>query len=336
MEPEKIKTSIKVDIIRPTPKIISVVIPVFNEEKNILVLYASLTDVLHPLQSLYDYELIFINDGSEDNSWLCLTELAVKDKRVKALNFSRNFGHQIALRAGYDRACGDAVISMDADMQHPPEMIPNMIGRWKKGAEIVCAQRSNRNDGFLKKITANVFYKLLDTVSEIKIPQHVADFRLLDKKVVSIITSNKEKNLYLRGMVAWTGFKQDIVSCDYLDRHAGKTGYSWKKMWKLAFDGLTGFSMMPLKTAAYAGVLVIASGLAMFAFITAEALIFKAHYPLFKWLVTIIYIFMGVQFLLLWLLGEYIGRMYDQQRDRPLYIVTEKINFNEKDLRNEY
>jgi dolichol-phosphate mannosyltransferase len=230
------------------------------------------------------------------------------------------------LSAGYDVARGDAVISMDADLQDPPTLLLDMIAVWEDDFDIVYARRVNRDDGFLKKLTARWYYRFLDSVAEVKIPRNVGDFRLIDKKVLTELKRCKEKARYLRGMVAWTGFKHSFVDFIRPNRLSGNTGYTWTKMFRLAFDGLTGFSLFPLKIAAYIGVFVIITGVAMFVGISIDAFIKHVHYPLFKWLVTIIYIFMGVLFLLLWLIGEYIGRIYEQQKDRPLYIIDESIN----------
>lgn len=308
-------------------KLISIVIPIFNEEENLPVVYRELTSLL---EGKYDYELILINDGSRDRSWSIIKELAYNNLRIKAIQFSRNFGHQMALTAGYDVACGDAVITMDADMQDPPKLILDMIKKWEEGFQIVYARRIDRKDSFLKQITAKLYYQFLDLISDVKIPRNVGDFRLIDKKVLSTLNSCREKARYFRGMVAWTGFSQTYIDFARPNRTAGATGYTWKKMFKLAFDGMTSFSMFPLKLAAYVGVFVIATGILMFLYITCDALFNQVDYPLFKWLVTIIYIFMGIQFLLLWFLGEYIGRIHDQQKGRPLYIVAEEVNVNKE------
>jgi hypothetical protein len=183
-----------------------------------------------------------------------------------------------------------------------------------------------RNDGLFKTIGSCCFYRLLDAITHVQIPRHVNDFRLLDKKIVMMLRQLKEYTPYWRGLVAWTGFPYTIIECEYGVRHGGKTAYTWRKMIRLAFDGITAFSLFPLKIAAFIGIFVIISGSVMFAYITIDAAYNHVYYPLFKWLVTIIYIFMGVQFLLLWLLGEYIGRMYVAQKERPFYIVSETIN----------
>lgn len=307
-------------------KKISIILPIYNEEQNIPVVYKELKTILHTLDATYDHEIIFVNDGSRDHSWPAIMQCAQNDECVKAIAFSRNFGHQMALTAGYDCATGDAIITMDADLQDPPTLIIDMINKWQQGAQIVYARRIDRKDNFLKKITAIWYYTFLDHISDVTIPRNVGDFRLIDKHVLQTLVGCREKARYLRGMVAWTGFTHEFVDFQRPNRLSGQTGYTWKKMFKLAFDGMTGFSMFPLKLAAYVGVFVIITGTLMFGYITVDALFYKVNYPLFKWLVTIIYIFMGVQFLLLWLIGEYIGRIHEQQKGRPLYVAAKKIN----------
>ncbi len=306
---------------------ISIVIPVYNEENNLIPMYSIINEIVQKVADYFSYELILVNDGSKDNSWSIIKKLAAADPAIKAINFSRNFGHQIALTAGYDIATGDAIITMDADLQDPPHLILEMIESWKKGNLIVYARRANRSDTFLKKYTALLYYKFLDYIADVKIPRNVGDFRLIDKKVLQTLKECPEKSRYLRGMVAWTGFKHDFIDFNRSNRHAGTTGYTWNKMFKLAFDGLTAFSLFPLKIAAFVGLFVMVTGSLMFSYITIDALIFGIDYPLFKWLVTIIYIFMGLQFILLWLVGEYIGRIHEQQKNRPLYLVDELVNF---------
>ncbi len=308
-------------------KKLSFVVPVYNEQENIPLLYQKLIVLLKNQLEGYGVEIIFVNDGSKDSSWNCIKDLIKKDSRVKGVCFSRNFGHQLALTAGYDRATGDAVISLDADLQDPPELIEAMVKKWLEGFEIVYARRSSRNDGFLKDITAFFYYKLLHKVAQVPIPQHVGDFRLIDRAVLTEINRCRERARYLRGMVAWTGFTHTFVNFKRPERIAGTPAYTWSKSIQLALDGLTNFSLFPLKIAAFVGFFVIITGSLMFLYIAVDALVFSVRYPLFKWLVTAVYIFMGVQFLLMWLLGEYIGRIYEQQKNRPLYIVKEDAGF---------
>lgn len=309
------------------PKL-SIILPIYNEEHNIPVIYKELQAVVNDLTN-FSYEIIFINDGSHDSSWQTIESLTEHDPCVKAITFSRNFGHQIALSAGYDHASGDVIISMDADLQDPPSLIPAMLDCWQQGFHIAYARRIDRKDTFFKRITAKVYYTFLANISDVIIPRNVGDFRLIDKKVLMYLKECREKSRYLRGMVAWSGFKHTFVDFKRPDRQSGVTGYTWSKMLKLAFDGVTGFSLFPLKLAAFVGVFVILTGTLMFLYISWDAAFNRITYPLFKWLVTIIYIFMGIQFLLLWLIGEYIGRIFEQQKGRPLYIIEKKVNFEE-------
>ena len=305
-------------------KFISIVIPVYNEQETLFFLYDKLQQVMNTIETKYEWEIIFVNDGSKDRSWNIIRDFTHQNSRIKGISFSRNFGHQMALSAGYDAAKGDAIITLDADLQDPPNLILKMIKQWESGFYIVYARRTARNDGWLKDTVAHLYYKLLHSIAEIKIPRNVGDFRLIDKKVLQAINSSQEPTRYWRGLVAWTGFKHAFVDFDRQERLAGTPGYTWAKSFKLGFDGLTGFSFFPLEIAAYIGSFVIVTGVLMFGYITYDALFYQTRYPLFKWLTTIIYIFTGVQFLLTWLVGEYIGRMYMQQKQRPLYIVEQK------------
>ena len=311
-------------------KKLSFVIPVYNEEGNLLLFYEKLREICEKMPS-YNVEILFINDGSTDSSWRIIKELSSFDSRIRGLSFTRNFGFQMALTAGYDYAQGDACITLDADLQHPPELIQKMVQEWENGALIVYTRTISRDDGLLKRLTAFCYYKLLHLVSDMAIPQHVGDFRLIDKKVLDQIKLCREKARYLRGLVAWTGFKHAYVMFNQPKRLVGVSGYTWSKLIKLAFDGISGFSLFPLRIAAFMGFFVITTGSLMVAYIAFDAFVRGARYPLFKWLVTIVYIFMGVQFLLMWLLGEYIGRMYEQQKNRPLYIIEEDVGAEVKE-----
>lgn len=306
-------------------KHISFVIPVYNEQETLFELFHRLQEILVSIEENYKWEIIFVNDGSKDNSWEIIRGFVQNDSRVRGISFSRNFGHQMALTAGYDVAQGNAIISLDADLQDPPDLLPKLIEQWEAGFYIVYARRAARNDGWLKDTVAHFYYRLLHAIAEIKIPRNVGDFRLIDRKVLEAINSSQEPTRYWRGLVAWTGFKHTFVDFNRQERLAGNPGYTWAKSFKLGFDGLTGFSFFPLELAAYIGTFVIVTGLFMLGYISWDAVFYETRYPLFKWLTTIIYIFTGVQFLLTWLVGEYIGRMYMQQKQRPLYIVEQTL-----------
>lgn len=302
-------------------KHISIIVPIFNEEKNIQKLYRQLYETIQNLLSNYTFEIIFVNDGSKDNSWHEIEKLTQQNPRITGICLQRNFGHQAALFAGYDHATGDAIITIDADLQDPPALIGTMLAAWQKGYDVVYAQRAHRSDSFFKRKTADYFYIILSMISDVRIPRNVGDFRLIDKKVLTFLRTIKDASPYLRGIVAWPGFTHTFVQFERPNRVAGSTGYTWAKMMKLAFDGVTNFSLFPLKLAAFIGIFVIITGMLMFGYVTIDTLLFKKHYPLFKWLVIIMYIFMGVQFLLMWIIGEYIGRIFEQQKNRPRYII---------------
>ncbi|MBP7708288.1 glycosyltransferase family 2 protein [Candidatus Pacearchaeota archaeon] len=298
----------------------SVVVPVYNEQGNILEIYKRLSKVFEK----QSWELIFINDCSKDKSLEILKKLSGRIKEVKYLSFSRNFGHQAALTAGMDHAQGRAIITLDCDLQDPPELILEMIQKWKDGNDVVYARRRNRKDNFLKKWTALGYYKLLDKFSEVKIPRNVGDFRLVDRKVLDQLKGMKEKARYLRGMVAWLGFKYDFVDFDRPERENGETGYTLTKMARLAMDGILNFSMLPLKLGLLIGMISILSGGIFLLYMIIDTLrIGLGEYPLYKWLSVGFLIMMGFLFILMWLLGEYVGRIYDETKDRPIYVIRE-------------
>jgi dolichol-phosphate mannosyltransferase len=305
-------------------KKISLVIPVFNESKNIKLLYDRLLSVFNKLQ--YDFEIIFIDDGSSDNSAEVISELC-SDSRVKGLFLVRNFGHQQALSAGIDFAVADAIITMDCDLQDPPEVIPEMIEKWEQGSEVVYAKRKNfRNDNFIKKLLSVIYYKLIARAQDVDIPRNVGDFRLIDKKVHNELINMTERSRYLRGMVAWLGFKCAYVNYDRPDREFGKSGYSFNKLFKLGMDGLLNFSLLPFKLGLLIGIISIFTGAGIMIFMIIDILVNNVYYHLYKFLVDIIFIFMGFLFILIWIIGEYIGRLIKETKGRPVYVVGKKIN----------
>lgn len=309
-------------------KTISVIIPAYREWKNISLIYEALRKILSSISTKYTYEIIFINDGSKDSTWNEIYELSLKDKKVKGLNLSRNFWHQQALTAWYMEASGDIIISMDADMQDPPILILEMIKKWEAGFEVVYARRRDRKDKFLKKYTAIAYYKILSHVSDTKIPRNVWDFRLIDKKVLESFKKLKEKDRYIRGMFAWMWFKTTFVDFDRPERMIWETSYTWKKMIKLAMDGILNFSTFPLKLGAMVGFFLIILSTFFFLYVSYDFFINGTDYPLYKWINIVLLWFMWLQFIFMWILGEYIGRIYNETRERPLYIISEKINFD--------
>ncbi len=300
-------------------KKVSFVLPVYFEEECIS---EFLEQLLKSVETLpYELEFIIVNDGSTDKSLEICRGFAAKDPRINIINFTRNFGHQAALTAGYDNVTGDVVITMDTDLQDPVSLIPEMLQKWEAGNYVVYARRKNRRDPFIRRNVFHVYYWLFDKVSDVRIPRNVGDYRLVDKRVVEDLKKCREKYRYLRGMVAWFGYKFDYVDYDRPDREKGTSGYTWKKLLKLAFDGFTGFSLFPLKIAAYAGFFVIVSGIAMTLYLGWNFIVLGKQYPVYFWLAMVIYVFIGIQFILTWLLGEYIGRIQDEQKQRPLYVI---------------
>jgi len=300
--------------------LISVMLPCFNEENNIKEIHERLSGIMKNIEA--KYELIFIDDGSTDNTLVKLTELCKADKRIKVLEFSRNFGHQSAICAGLDYAKGDAVIMMDADLQHPPELIPPLIEKWREGYEIVYTVRNDPpGTPLFKKMTAKVFYRLINTFAKINIPENSADFRLLDRKVVEELRSLHEGAKFFRGLVNWVGFRQYGIVYDAARRSTGESKYTVWRMMKFAFDGITSFSAFPLHIATIFG--IIAS---FFSFIYAAYAIYIkvfAHEALPGWtsvLVAVLFLG-GVQLLSLGVIGSYLNRIYLETKSRPAYIV---------------
>ena len=308
-------------------KKLSVVVPMYNEEEVATICYDRLTQVLVKLDK-YDYEIIFVNDGSKDKTLGILEVIAKKDKNVKIISFSRNFGHQSAVTAGMRQTTGDAVVIMDADMQDPPEVIPDMLKHWEQGNDVVYAVRKSRSgETKFKLFTAKAFYKFLNKMSDVKIPMDTGDFRLIDRQVVDVICSLPEHNKFLRGLGSWVGFKQIPFEYERQSRVAGKTKYPLKKMFKLALDGIINFSSRPLKLIGGLGLLciLISFGILLYALLSY---IFEWNYLMPGWtsiMVTITFM-SGMQFLTIWMLSEYVSRIYDEVRQRPEYIIEKTEN----------
>lgn len=310
-------------------KEISIVIPIFNEEKNIPELYSRLKKTLDKIVD--KYEIIFVNDGSKDNSLKIIKNLAKKDKSVYFINFSRNFGHQIAVTAGLDYSNAKAVVIIDADLQDPPELIEDFYIKYLQGYEVVYAKRRKRKgESFLKKITAKLFYRMMQKLTNIDIPVDTGDFRLMDRKVVDYLKKMPEKNKFLRGQIAWLGFRQTEVLFDRDERKYGKTGYSFGKMLQFALDGITGFSDKPLQFVTKLGFVI--SLFSFFVIIYALYSHFLLHRTITGWTSLIIsFAFIGgVQLLSIGIIGEYISRIHKNVNNRPLYIIDES-NFDNED-----
>lgn len=315
--------------------VFSVIAPIFNELENLPLLYARVKEVMDSTGEAW--ELILVDDGSSDGSTDLMRKLAEEDDRVRPVIFARNFGHQIAVTAGMDYSRGQAVTIIDADLQDPPEVILDLIAKWREGYQIVYAVRSEREgESWFKLTTASLFYKLIFKITDVKIPLNTGDFRLIDRKALEVINSMRERNRFLRGMGAWVGFKQIGVEYKRHARHAGQTHYPLKKMIQLALNAITGFSTYPLKLLSTGGVFLV--GLSLFLLLIYLLLAifnnFDLTYILATWL-SLIFL-SGILLIGMGILAEYIGRTYDEAKGRPLYIVAEgpKEPFNATRLEN--
>ncbi|MED3877709.1 glycosyltransferase family 2 protein [Priestia megaterium] len=301
----------------------SIVVPVYNEEEVIHETYRRLTEVMRSTKEAY--ELLFVNDGSRDRTAEIIKEYSEQDPAVVLLDFARNFGHQIAITAGMDYARGEAVVVIDADLQDPPELILEMIEKWKQGFDVVYAKRTKRKgETYFKKQTAAMFYRFLRAMTDIDIPLDTGDFRLLDRKVCNQMNSIQEKNRFVRGLVSWVGFKQIAVEYERDERLAGESKYPLKKMLKLSMDGITSFSYKPLKLASYAGVTLSGIGFIYLLVVLYLKLFTDSTITGWSSLIVIQLFFSGIILIILGMIGEYIGRIYDETKNRPLYIVREK------------
>jgi dolichol-phosphate mannosyltransferase len=313
---------------RPHP-IFSIVGPVFNEEALLEEFCQRMVEVMETLGE--PFELVLVNDGSRDRSPEILRRLYQADPRIKVINFSRNFGLQAALTAGLDHARGQAIVVMDTDLQDPPEVVLRLIDKWREGYQLVYAQRAERaGETWFKKFTASVFYRLITKITSVQIPVDTGEFRLMDRKVVDAITSMREYNRFMRGLSVWVGYRQTGITYQRDARKAGETKFPLKKMVRLALDGITSFSYLPLQLATYFGFSV-----AIFSLVLLVAVlllrIFKPDFFYGQATTLVSVLFLGsVQLIFLGMIGEYLGRIYDEVKKRPLYIVAEQLGFEEE------
>jgi polyisoprenyl-phosphate glycosyltransferase len=300
----------------------SIIVPVYNEKDCIQELYRRVSDTMNSTEKTW--ELIMVDDGSRDGSTDQIRELGLQDKKVKPIIFARNFGHQIAVTAGLDYSQGKAVVVIDADLQDPPEIILELIARWREGYQVVYAVRGEREgESWFKTFTASFFYRLIHKITDVNIPLDTGDFRLMDRKVVDVLNSMHEKHRFLRGMSAWVGFKSIGVTYKRAARFAGETKYPFKKMLILALNAITGFSYFPLQLATYVGfIAAVISIISIPVVIIMRIAGSQAFFGQASTLLAVLFLG-GVQLICLGILGEYIGRIYDEVKGRPLYIVSE-------------
>lgn len=308
--------------------IYSVVVPLYNEELVIFESYKRLKEVMDSTGE--EYEIIFVNDGSKDATRKNVEFICEKDYKIKLINFSRNFGHQAAITAGMNVAIGDGIVVIDADLQDPPEVILQMIEKWKEGYEVVYGKRARREgESFFKKFTARTYYRILKSMTSVDVPVDVGDFRLIDKKVCNALASLSEKNRYVRGLVSWVGFKQTYVEFVRQERFAGETKYPLSKMIKLAMDGITSLSHKPLIFVNYIGGLCSALGFVSAIVIIIKNILEGISVLSLSLVLSINVLMFGIMFISLGIMGQYVGRIFDETKDRPMYIVDNIVN-NEK------
>lgn len=308
----------------------SVVIPIYNEEDNIPILYERLVNVLNNLDG--EYEIILVDDGSSDSSWELIENISSRDKMVKAIKFTRNFGHQIAITSGINNACGSAIISMDADLQDPPEVIPDLVEKWEEGYDIVYAKRKKRKgENFIKRGFAWLFYRFINRISTVEIPLDVGDFRLIDRKVADVLKDLNEHYRFIRGLTSWIGYRHTSVEFVREARLKGKPKYSFWKLLKLALNGIFSFSIAPIQFASYMGFIV-----SIFAFLYAIwAIVAKfaldRAIPGWTSIIVVVLFLGGVQLITLGIIGEYLARTYGEVKRRPLYIIDKKLGYGKEE-----
>ncbi|MEM4168983.1 MAG: glycosyltransferase family 2 protein [Thermoproteota archaeon] len=301
---------------------LSLVVPVYNEEKCLRVFYERVEKVLEGID--LDYEIIFVNDGSKDNSLEELLRLRDLDPRVKIIDLSRNFGKEAALTAGLDYSSGDIVIPIDADLQDPPEVIPEMILKWREGYDVVYATRIERDgESWLKRLTAYLFYRVAGRIMPIAIPRDTGDFRLMTRRVVEVLKTMRESNRFMKGLFAWVGFPSTAVYYRRERRCAGKTKWNYWKLWNFALEGITSFSYLPLQVSTYLGFIVAVLAFLYAVVIVAKTLLLGRTVPGYASIMTVMLFMGGVQLMCIGVLGEYVGRIYHEVKRRPLYVVRQ-------------
>ncbi|MGH8011006.1 MAG: glycosyltransferase family 2 protein [Candidatus Binataceae bacterium] len=307
---------------------LSIIVPVHNEADGLEAFFARLMPVLENLKS--SFEIICVDDGSSDTSLARLLALRHRIAAIKVLSLSRNFGKDIALTAGFDYARGNAVVPIDSDLQDPPELIEAMMAKWREGFDVVYATRSHRaGESMVKRFTARYFYRLFDRITEIPIPRDTGDFRLLDRRVVDVLVRLPERTRFMKGLFAWVGFRQTAVFFERAGRHRGETKWSYWRLWNYALDAITSFSSLPLKVWSYLGVIVSGLAFVYAIFLLVFTLARGIKVPGYASLMVVVLFLGGVQLITLGIVGEYLGRVYNEVKGRPLYLVRDQIGFDD-------
>lgn len=308
--------------------VLSLIVPVHNEEEAIDTFVSRVTEVLAAVDDPVsgDFEILFVDDGSTDSTLDRIRLARASNPHVRAISFSRNFGKEAALSAGLDHARGSAVVPMDVDLQDPPEVLPEMIKRWREGFDVVCGIRQDREtDSLPKRLTADLYYRAHNWLSEDKIPEHAGDFRLLDRKVVEVVRALPERNRFMKGLFAWAGFRQAYVPYRRAARNIGQTKFNYWRLWRFAIDGITSASTVPLRMWSYLGVIVALLAISFAVILVFRTLVWGTEVPGYASLMVAVLFFGGLQLLSLGILGEYVGRVLIESKQRPLYVVREVI-----------
>jgi glycosyltransferase involved in cell wall biosynthesis len=311
-------------------KIISLIAPMYNEQEVISIFFNKVEECFNKLD--YTYEIVCVNDGSSDSTYEILKQESINNKKIKVVNLSRNYGKETALTAGLDHATGDAAIPIDCDLQDPIEVVPELIARWESGFDVVLAKRIDRtSDSLMKRITSKMFYKLIDKISDVNIPSNVGDFRLMDKKVLDVLGQYRERSRFMKGIFASLGFKESVVEYVRAPRAAGTTKWNYWTLYKLALDGIISFTSLPLKIWSYIGATVAIGAFLYGAYLVIRTLFLGVDTPGYASLMVVLLFMSGLILLCLGVIGEYLARIFIETKCRPIYIVMDKIGFDEND-----
>ena len=313
-------------------KKITILVPAYNEEESLNALYERISKIMNEMSN-YDFELLFVNDGSRDNTLKIIKELRQKDERICYVDFSRNFGKEIAMIAGLDYATGDCVIIMDADLQDPPELIPQMVELWEQGYDDVYAKRKSRaGETWLKKFTSKMYYKVLQSLTKVEIQKDTGDFRLLDRRCVNALKKMRESGRCSKSMFSWIGYNKKEIMYDRDPRFAGQTKWNYKKLIDLAIDGITSFTTSPLRISTYISIPTFLALVVYFIYVIIKCIRLNVAIQAYQAIILLILFFAGIQIILIGIMGEYLGRIFNESKNRPLYLVNEYNG--EKEMNN--